>query len=336
MTEEKVSKPVKEHISTILPFQVIEKVLDNPLKIRGIAMTAGMSRNFNIYTPEELLTFSSKLEGAPVYIEHVSVENAIGKVTKTEWDGQNLWYEAEIYEQDLAEKIRKGLVQHVSVGADYEKIDVVDGKIPHGLYNAELSLVAVPGIPQTNITILESLSHFDERKVVKVGSCVFCNNQAHYLISSCKPCFEKISSLGINAFKNYANEALILKEDTLRQVVSETIQNNNADLKSANEKLTAIKTRLEDNEKSLSKTSEDLSECQKKLGEANKTIGQLKTYTTIEGVLKTPSASLPVAEAIQVLESLLPSQTVERSTLGMQRECQTIRQAIYKLKSRLP
>jgi hypothetical protein len=36
----------------------------------------------------------------------------------------------------------RGLVQHVSVGADYEAIDVVDGKVPHGLHNAELSLVA--------------------------------------------------------------------------------------------------------------------------------------------------------------------------------------------------
>jgi hypothetical protein len=30
------------------------------LRIRGVAMTAGMSRNFNIYTPEELQTFAGK------------------------------------------------------------------------------------------------------------------------------------------------------------------------------------------------------------------------------------------------------------------------------------
>jgi len=49
-------------------------------------------------------------------------------------------------------------VQHVSVGADYEAIDVVDRKVPHGLHNAELSLVAVPGIPETNAQVLEKLS----------------------------------------------------------------------------------------------------------------------------------------------------------------------------------
>jgi hypothetical protein len=45
----------------------------------------------------------------------------------------------------------------VSVGADYETIGIIDGKIPHGLCNAEISLVAVPGISETNIQIVEAL-----------------------------------------------------------------------------------------------------------------------------------------------------------------------------------
>ena len=148
---------VREHFSALLPFKVLEKIVDKPLRIRGIAMTAGMSRNFNIYEPEELQSFADKLVSAPVYVEHVAVPNAAGKIVKTEWDGQSLWYEAEIHDDEAAEKIRKGLIKHVSVGADYETIDVLDGKIPHGLHNAELSLVAVPGIPETNIQIMEKL-----------------------------------------------------------------------------------------------------------------------------------------------------------------------------------
>ena len=148
---------VHEHFSAILPFKVLEKIVDKPLRIRGIAMTAGMSRNFNIYTSEELQSFANKLVSAPVYVEHVAVPNAVGKIVKTEYDGQSLWYEAEIHDGEAADKIRKGLIKHVSVGADYETIDVLDGKIPHGLHNAELSLVAVPGIPETNIQIMEKL-----------------------------------------------------------------------------------------------------------------------------------------------------------------------------------
>jgi hypothetical protein len=151
------SETVREHVSVVLPFKVLEKIVDKPLRIRGIAITTGMSRNFNIYTPEELQSFADRLVSAPVYTEHVAVPNAVGKIVKTEWDGKNLWYEAEVYDEETAEKIRKGLIRHVSVGADYETIDVLDGKIPHGLHNAELSLVAVPGIPETNIQVLEKL-----------------------------------------------------------------------------------------------------------------------------------------------------------------------------------
>jgi hypothetical protein len=149
--------PAKEHVYAVLPFTITEKIMNKPLRIRGIAMTAGMSRNFNIYTPDELQVFASKLVEAPVYIEHVTTANSVGKVTETKWDGQRLWYVAEIYDEETAEKIRKGLIRHVSVGADYERIEIVDGKIPHGLCNAEISLVAVPGISETNIQIVEAL-----------------------------------------------------------------------------------------------------------------------------------------------------------------------------------
>ena len=64
---------VKEHVRAVLPFKVLEKIVDKPLRIRGVAMTAGMSRNFNIYTPDELHAFANKLVSAPVYVEHVAV-----------------------------------------------------------------------------------------------------------------------------------------------------------------------------------------------------------------------------------------------------------------------
>jgi len=150
----------EHHTNMIMPFSILkESLLQKPLRIRGIALTAGMSRNFNIYTQEELQAFANKLLGAPVFIEHVSANNAIGKVSKTEWnpDSKALFYEAEIHDEEVAEKIRRGLIQHVSVAADYTHLDIVDGKIPHGLHNAELSLVAVPGIPSTSINIMEKL-----------------------------------------------------------------------------------------------------------------------------------------------------------------------------------
>ncbi|MFQ5758562.1 MAG: hypothetical protein ACE5IF_02665, partial [Candidatus Bathyarchaeia archaeon] len=157
--QEHHSETRHEHLYCLTP--ILEKIVEKPLKIRGVALTAGISRNLNVYMEEELKGFAPKLVGSPVYLEHVSALDAVGRVTSAVWDPNSraLFYEAEIYDDETQEKIRKGLIQHVSVAADYDHIGILDGKVPHGLHNAELSLVAVPGIPQTNITIMERLGN---------------------------------------------------------------------------------------------------------------------------------------------------------------------------------
>ena len=254
---------VKEHVTAVLPFQVLEKIVDKPLKIRGVAICTGMSRNFNIYTPEELQAFSSKLADAPVYIEHVSVNSAVGKVTKAEWDGSSIWYEAEIYDDETSEKIRKGLIQHVSVGADYEAIDVVDGKIPHGLHNAELSLVAVPGVPETNVQVIEILEN-----------------------------------------------------------------------KQLQEKLSQADKQVSELQQKATEASKAHEEAQAQLVDAKNTIEKLKNLVPGVDLLVDPPVLMPVSEHIAVLEELMPPLFVERSSLGMQRQCQLIRSAILKAKEK--
>jgi len=153
--EEQETKNSHEHVYCLTP--ILEKIVEKPLKIRGIALTAGISRNLNIYAEKELQQFASKLVGSPIYLEHVSALGAVGKVTNATYSPQSktLFYEAEIYDDETQEKIRKGIIRHVSVAADYEHIDNLNGKLPQGLHNAELSLVAVPGIPETNVQIAE-------------------------------------------------------------------------------------------------------------------------------------------------------------------------------------
>ena len=74
-------KRVREHVASVLPFSVLEAISDKPLRIRGVAICSGMSRNHNIYTGEELQDFSSKLANTPVYIEHVAVPAKVRKVS---------------------------------------------------------------------------------------------------------------------------------------------------------------------------------------------------------------------------------------------------------------
>ena len=184
-------KTSREHLYCLTP--ILEKIVDKPLRIRGIALTAGVSRNLNIYMDEELERFASKLVGSPVYLEHVSTLSAVGKVVDAKWDPDSkmLFYEAEIYDDETQEKIRKGLIQHVSVAADYERIDNLDGKVPYGLNNAELSLVAVPGVPQANIKIMEKLAA--ERTLDEVISSI--ENEIDKIKEALKTLVKRVETL---------------------------------------------------------------------------------------------------------------------------------------------
>jgi hypothetical protein len=84
--------------------------------------------------------------------------------------------------------------------------------------------------------------------------------------------------------------------------------------------------------KELSETETKLTETEGKLAEAQKTIEKLKPPG---GLVKDPPKTMPITEAVAVLEGLLPSPAVERSTMGMQRECQAIRSEILKLREKL-
>ncbi len=215
---------VREHVASLLPFRVVEAAAGAPLRISGVAMVAGISRNFNVYTPDELAAFAEKLVNAPLYLEHVSASQAVGKVTKCTYDAasRSLRYVAEVYDVASAEKIRNGLIRHVSVGADYQTMDLVDAKVPHGLYNAELSLVAVPGMPETTIQVLESLVHLHSsvpasgkdripvrvvheklsaKELLEPLQCVFCGKPGEYLVSVCTDCGDNAQSLVMGAME---------------------------------------------------------------------------------------------------------------------------------------
>jgi hypothetical protein len=228
------NKPLHEHVASILPFRVLEAAEGKSLRIAGVAMVAGISRNRNVYTAEELQAFAPKLVGAPIYVEHVAVENGIGKVTKCIFDGQtkSLLYEAEIYDTAIAEKIRQGLIQHVSVGADYDALDTAN--VPHGLHNAEMSLVAVPGIPETNIHVLERLCeslasgkkrlHLSRkmREILEpLGpeflQCVFCGQPGEYLVSLCAACGDNAQA-AINGAQGKGNGVENMKEEDLKKL----------------------------------------------------------------------------------------------------------------------
>jgi hypothetical protein len=352
-------KIVHEHVASLLPFKVLEAVADKPLRIGGVAMAAGMSRNFNVYTVEELEAFAPFLVGAPVYIEHVAVDSAAGKVTNCSYDSVSrcLLYEAEIYDPIIAEKIRNGLIQHVSVGADYDALDVVDAKVPHGLSHPELSLVAVPGIPETNIHVLEHLreSLAGAKGVVKeaVGEqdevfCVFCNKPADYFVSICEKCSgELVPDIPVGSdSKDGVQEKPVhflgvesLDEKDLDKIAEKVAlkvgELNSLEVEKLKTELLEAQKKVLESEGKAKIAQDAREETNGKLAVANKAVEDLKKLMPGVDLLANPPVLMPVAEHIAVLERHLPSVMAERSSMGLQRHAQEMRGSIMQAKEKL-
>jgi hypothetical protein len=308
--EEKQTQ-TKEHVFAVLPFTVSEKIMNRPLKIQGLAMTTGMSRNLNIYTAEELKAFAGKLVDAPVYLEHVAAQDAVGKVTKTEWDGQNLLYVAEIYDEDTAAKIRNGLIRHVSVGADYQTVDLVNGKVPHGLYNAEMSLVAVPGIPETNIKILEKRQVKEqELEPILTGEYVlgFYQDAAAFMP-------EHFSTIWLDR-ENGVLAIMGKPKDQPEQKRTQAIYFS--------------KEKMWDQ----TKIQDWLTLHPNYLTPVSTTKPQISSVATESLIKKPVEPTIPVSQAMKLIEEVLPSHLVQRSwSLGPQRMCQELNRVLLKLRS---
>lgn len=362
-----------EHIASILPFRVLEAAEGKPLRIAGVAMVAGMSRNRNVYTSEELQAFAPKLVGAPLYLEHVTVESAIGKVINCTFDAQtkSLQYEAEIYDQTIAGKIRNGLIQHVSVGADYDTLD--SANVPRGLHNAEMSLVAVPGIPETNIQVLESLLRKGPVKVQEQDgqpACAVCGQPAAFLVSICQTCLDKaggvetqIQSNGVEgleekdieelaeklASKLKANEALMLKcpkcaqefDSAQWEANSWKCPNTDCGVEVvAPTSALALKGDPSASEKlvvaegQLGEAKTKLATAEGKLAEANSTVEKLKQLVPGVDLLVNPPKLMPVSEALERLGRLELQKMQERLSLGNQVQAQKVRKEIFEVKQK--
>lgn len=301
------SPPASEHLCTVFPFSIAEKILDKPLRIQGVAMTVGISRNLNIYTPDELAAFAEKLQNAPVYLEHVTAQDAIGKVTETHWDGQNLNYTAEIYDEDTADKIRTGLIQHVSVGADYQTIDVVNGKVPHGLYNAELSLVAVPGVAETNIKVLERLCEQLEPVV-----------SGRYTLGFYQPADTFLPEHFTTVWLDRENGVLAFMGKPKADPGTQRTQA----IYFSKEKMWD-QNRLRD---WLQLHPTYMTPAQADAPQAAPVVESL--------IKKPPEPTIPVSQAIRMIEEVLPSHIIQRSwSLGPQRMCQELGCVLYRLRN---
>lgn len=105
-----------------------------PLKVTGRLITAGKYKDTSVgghilLSPEELRKSLDKWQGVKLYKHHgvfqaimegddVSIDNVVGKITNVIWNAREnaIDYFAEVYDEDVAYKIMKGVINFVSVG----------------------------------------------------------------------------------------------------------------------------------------------------------------------------------------------------------------------------
>ncbi len=132
--------------------------------IKGIAITSTITDNSHKFLPEELEKAADTMLGIPLMVDHENtVDSVIGKVKQGIFDHvtQNLEFEAMVDDKSIQEKIEKGLLDSVSIGATVEDIEEEDGVfIPRGIKIRELSIVAVGADQDARFTIASTAPTF--------------------------------------------------------------------------------------------------------------------------------------------------------------------------------
>ena len=131
------------------------------IKVKGVAIRHGISRNGVKYPLEEINKFASTLSGRPFLKDHrAETDNTIGLVEKGFSDGNGVaYYEGWIKEDGsgIIEKIMDGRVKEVSIGAYVGRIveeETEDGQmvlVATDMEGLELSTTPTPGIRGTSL-----------------------------------------------------------------------------------------------------------------------------------------------------------------------------------------
>jgi uncharacterized protein YwlG (UPF0340 family) len=229
----------------------------------------------------------------------------------------------------------------------FTTLDVVDAKIPHGLSKPELSLVAVPGIPETNIQVLEhlkeSLAHQDHGKVKLKAKealgeaevfCVFCSNPADYFVSICQPCVDKFS-VPVDNFVGVEKLEEKDIENISEKVAAKIGEKSSLEVEKLKIELSEAKAKLAEAEGKVKVAEGACIEVNGKLTVANKTIEDLKKLMPGLDLLVDPPVLMAVSEALSDFQSLRLSPMVENCSGFSQHMGMDIRNKILKYEAKL-
>lgn len=134
----------------------------NPLKISGVAVKAGVSKNNIRYTPANLMATAHELSDKPLLKDHnATMDNIVGRTLKVDekgsyYEDEKVHFTANVMDEKMQEFVKDGRAREVSIGAMCERLVVEeesdDISIAEGIHYMELSFTPTPGVDGAQIT----------------------------------------------------------------------------------------------------------------------------------------------------------------------------------------
>jgi hypothetical protein len=178
------------------------------------------------------------------------------------------------------------------------------------LYNPELSLVAVPGVPETTIQVLEHLTHI-QPSVPEAGT-------TQNLVNLCE--VKKLEETD----KKTVEQKVI---DDLPSVQSPEVEELKEKLAAAQRELVEAKTKLSDAEGAREVAKTELDSVSKLLEKYRQAVPGVE-------LLVCPGTFMPVSECLDRLSRLELPKMLERLSQGNQVQAQKVRREIYEVKQK--
>ena len=143
--------------SDILEFEESEQA--EGLKIKGTAFRSGPIESKRVFIPSnELRPITESLTGSVILTDHsTSVRDICGRVDESWVDGEKVRFTGIILDDEIGDKIVKGLISKASLGLHVEEMEPFEYQgeeyqLLKGIRARELSLVIYPAVAEAGFT----------------------------------------------------------------------------------------------------------------------------------------------------------------------------------------
>lgn len=198
--------------------------MNQKLKVKGVAVKTGTSKNGITYTDENLQATAHELADKPILKDHEALtDNVIGRTESSSFAEGKVFFEGWVKDDPTNEKLLDGRIKEVSIGAMVERLvkesEDSDNVIAEGIHYMELSVTPTPAVNGTSISHSEVLTAeiLQNIQSIKEATSSPSNNKTEEHM-------EEIKTIPAMEYEKLQKELESLKLSRKRELVSEVMK----------------------------------------------------------------------------------------------------------------